>query len=44
LVKNALKTENMRKAAMKKKIREQQKVRYFIQKRNMTRGTSHCES
>jgi dTDP-4-dehydrorhamnose 3,5-epimerase-like enzyme len=42
-----LKTENMRKAAMRKNTRTaKSKVQnsHFIQKRNMTRGTSHCES
>ena len=42
-----LKTENMQKAAMRKNtLTAKSKVQnsYFIQKRNMTRGTSHCES
>jgi len=42
-----LKTENIKKAAMKKNTwTAKSKVQnlYFIQKRNMTRGTSHCES
>ena len=41
-----LKTENMQKAAMRKNTTAKSKVQnsYFIQKRNMTRGTSHCES
>ena len=42
-----LKTENMQKAAMRKntwKAKSKVQNSYFIQKRNMTRGTSNCES
>jgi hypothetical protein len=42
-----LKTENMQIAAMtKKKKKKKSEVQnsYFIQKRNTTGGTSHCES
>ena len=47
LVKLQLKTEIIQKSAMRRNTgtaKSQVQNSYFIQKKNMTRGTSHCES